>query len=241
MRHLDWEGCFNVRDLGGLPAAGGRLTRWRAVVRSDDVDRLTAAGWSALSDYGVRTIIDLRNDDEWQADIAPRPASLETVRLPLDGLADTEFWEFWGNGLHGTPLYYPAFLERFPQRVAAVIAALASARPGGVLVHCGSGRDRTGLVAIVLLALVGVPARDIVDDHLLSTERLRLAWPALGIADQEPLIAKLLAEHGTTARDSLMATVESLDAEAYLRSGGATDASLSAVRGHLLTDPTAAE
>jgi len=234
VRHLDWDGCFNVRDLGGLPAAGGRHTRRQAAVRSDAVDRLTSAGWSALSEHGVRTIIDLRSNGERQADIVPRPAGLDTIRLPLEAPEDTEFWQFSGSGLHGTPLYYPAFLERFPKRVAAVIAAFAAARPGGVLVHCGIGRDRTGLVAIVLLALAGVPAGDIVDDHLLSTERLRPAWPALGMADQEPLIARYLAEHGTTARESLTATVEALDAEAYLRSGGLTDADIAAVRARLL-------
>jgi len=70
-RHLDWEGCLNVRDLGGLPAAGGRVTRWGAVVRSGDPARLTPAGWAALRGHGIRTIVDLRNDDE--RDPAPDP------------------------------------------------------------------------------------------------------------------------------------------------------------------------
>jgi hypothetical protein len=237
MRHLDWQGCFNVRDLGGLRTADGRRTRWRAVVRSDAADRLTGAGWSALHDYGVRTVVDLRNDDERTAGAAPypaRPAGLVTVHVPLDGLEDTEFWGYWGNGLHGTPLYYPAFLRRFPQRIAAAVAAVADARPGAVLVHCGIGRDRTGLVAMVLLALAGVPAPDIVDDHLTSTERLRPAWSALGLPDQEPAIDRILAEHGTTARDSLLGTIEEIDPEDYLRSGGLTGAQLAAVHARLL-------
>ena len=82
MRHLDWEGCFNVRDLGGLRTAfssGGRLTRRRCVVRSDAIGRLTAAGRSALHDYGVRTVVDLRNDGEGPDDVASRPAGLATA------------------------------------------------------------------------------------------------------------------------------------------------------------------
>ena len=67
-RHLDWNGCFNVRDLGGLPAADGRLTRWGAVVRADAVDRLTESGWAALQAHGIRTVIDLRNDSELRSD-----------------------------------------------------------------------------------------------------------------------------------------------------------------------------
>ena len=57
-RHLDWEGCRNVRDLGGLPA-----TRWGAVVGCDAPANLTAAGWPALRAYGIPTMVDLRNPD----------------------------------------------------------------------------------------------------------------------------------------------------------------------------------
>jgi protein tyrosine/serine phosphatase len=78
-RHLDWEGCFNVRDLGGLPAKGGRRTRWGAVVRADALDGLTQAGWRALTEHGVRTVIDLRNDDELGVDVAPRPRHVTTI------------------------------------------------------------------------------------------------------------------------------------------------------------------
>jgi hypothetical protein len=59
-RVLVWDGCANVRDLGGLRTWNGRMTRWGAVVRSDTPAKLTAAGWSALYAYGIRTIISLR-------------------------------------------------------------------------------------------------------------------------------------------------------------------------------------
>ena len=77
-RHLDWDGCFNVRDLGGLRTADGRRTRRGAAVRVDGLNRLTATGWAALWAHGVRTVIDLRNDDElvsWP-DSTPRAAGL---------------------------------------------------------------------------------------------------------------------------------------------------------------------
>jgi protein-tyrosine phosphatase len=113
-RHLDWEGCSNVRDLGGMLAAGGRRTRRGALVRADALDRLTAAGWAALEDHGVRTVIDLRNDDERGSDAAPRPARVETVHLPHDAVEDREFWDVWSSGpQYGTPLYYGPHLERF--------------------------------------------------------------------------------------------------------------------------------
>ena len=93
-------------------------------------------------------------------DLAPRPAGLTTLHLPLDGVEDMEFWKDWhGRPEFGTPLYYRPFLDHFPERTAAVFTAIARAEPGGVAVHCGIGRDRTGLIAILLLALAGAEAR----------------------------------------------------------------------------------
>ena len=175
-RHLDWDGCLNARDLGGLPAAGGHETRRAAIVRADAPDCLTADGWSAVQAHGIRTIVDLRNDDERTPDLALRPDGLTTLRLPLDGSEDREFWDRWSSGAQfGTPLYYRAFLDRFPERTARIVAAIAQAPPGGVLVHCVVGRDRTGLVTMLLLALVGVAPDDIAADYALSGERLPAA------------------------------------------------------------------
>ena len=87
---------------------------------------------------------------------AVNPTPVATVHVPMDDVDDTRFWrEMWDGGLDGTPLYYRPFLERKPERCVAAVAAVADAPPGGVLVHCGIGRDRTGLVALLLLALVG--------------------------------------------------------------------------------------
>ena len=160
-RHLHWDGCANVRDLGGLRTGDGRQIRPGAIVRADALDRLSAQGWAALEAHGVRTVIDLRNDDELGADIAPRPAGLTTLHLPLDGVEDTAFWKDWhGRPEFGTPIYYRPFLDHFPVRTAAVITAIARAVPGGVAVHCGIGRDRTGLITILLLRLAGVGLED---------------------------------------------------------------------------------
>jgi protein-tyrosine phosphatase len=236
-RNLHWAGCFNARDLGGLRAADGRAIRQGALVRSDGLHRLTADGWSALVAYGIRTIVDLRNDHEIGADLARRPAELSTVHVPLDDAADTEFWQHcWDNGLDGSPLYYQFFLDRKPERCAAAIAAVAHARPGGVLIHCGAGRDRTGLIIMLLLALAGVAPSDIADDYQLSTSRLAPAWSAWGLEDQGPLIEDILKRKNTTARATLFAILESLDVSAYLRSAGLGDADLNTLRARLL-DP----
>lgn len=236
-RHLDWDGCFNVRDLGGLPAAGGRDTRRGALVRADSLAGLTAAGWKALRAHGVRTVLDLRNDDEVAGgDAAPRPDRVQTVRVPLDGVEDEEFWALWASGPQfGTPLYYGPFLERAPERAARAVAAIARARPGGVAVHCVGGRDRTGLVAIVVLALLGVAPEVVAADYALSARRLPARHAALGSADDGPVLDAFLAERGATAEALVVNLVAGLDLEALLLGrGGLMSDDLAALRARLL-------
>jgi hypothetical protein len=180
----------------------------------------------------VRTIIDLRNDDELRPDVAPRPADVATLHLALDGIEDAEFWERWKE--QAPPLYYGPFLGRFPGRVVAVMAAVANARPGGVLIHCVGGRDRTGLVAMLLLAVAGVGADAIADDHALSAERLVEMYAHTGEPDQGELIDGFLEREGTTARELILTTLASLDVEGYLRAAGLAEDDLAAVRARLL-------
>jgi protein-tyrosine phosphatase len=176
------------------------VTRRGALVRSEAVDRLTPAGWEALRAHGVRTIIDLRNDDE----LVANPGGVETIHIPLDGLdEDPEFWDEWMNGPQfGTPLYYRPFIERFPDRIERVLDAIEQAQPGGVLFHCVGGRDRTGLVAIAALTVAGVPPEVIADDYALAAERAHTHDPAL---------EEFLAERGTSARDLVIDLVARLD------------------------------
>ena len=237
-RYLTWDGCLNVRDLGGLPAARGRVTRWGAVVRSDSPAGLTAAGWAALLGHGIRTIVDLRNHDERGGPAPSRvaPAGLDVVHVPLDDVDDTSFWRWiWDEGLDGSPLYYRPFLEQKPERCAAAVAAVADARPGGVLVHCTIGRDRAGLVSLLLLALTGVAPADIADDWELSNPRLEpLRVRSSGAHRVGPGPAASLARRSLTAREVVLATLEAVDVAAALRAGGLSDHRLHVVRDRLL-------
>lgn len=238
VRHLDWAGYFNVRDLGGLRTVDGRTTLTGRVVRADALTGLTAAGWAALTAHGVRTIIDLRNEDEQGSDAAPRPVSVITHHLPLDGSDDREFWDVWDSGPQfGTPLYYRPHLERMPQRSAAVLATIASAPPGGVVVHCGLGRDRAGLIT-TLLALVDVTPDDIVADYVLSAERLTARAAVLGDDDEEPILSAYLAELRTTAADVLRQLLADLDdVRALLVRGGLTEQDVATLQRRLLRPP----
>lgn len=234
---MDWDGCFNARDLGGLRARTGRETRWRRVVRADALDDLTAAGWEALCGYGVRTVIDLRNDDELVPDLPLRPSSIRTVHLPLDGSHDREFWEVWDSGPQfGTPLYYRPHMDRFPERSARALSAIAQAEEGGVVVHCGGGRDRTGQITMLLLALVGVDPDSIAEDYALSIDRLSARYAAKGEPDQGPMLEGFLAEKAVTASELIVELVADLDVETWLLRAGVTEDSIAGLRSRLL-DP----
>ncbi len=221
-RVLVWEGCTNVRDLGGLRTSDGRTTRWRAIVRSDSPAKLTAEGWSALYAYGIRTIISLRTCglEEDELNITPPHSDLVTVQVAVEDITDAEFVQQWVNtDLWCTPLYYKDALRRWPERHAAAISAIARARPGGVLFHCIRGNDRTGIMALLLLTLVGVTPDDIIADYEQSPD---------------PGRDEILAREHSSVQDAILSALAGLNIDSYLDMGGVSQSDLTAVRKRLL-------
>ena len=157
-RILVWDGCVNVRDLGGLPLEGGE-TRYGVVVRADSIRALSERGWQALLDYGVRSAIDLRASDELAVDPSG-DAPIPVVHSPLAS-SDLDWWSMRDG--------YLEVLERSRPQFASVFGLLAQAQKP-VVVHCQGGRDRTGLVVALLLALAGTDFETVAADHALSEQ-----------------------------------------------------------------------
>lgn len=235
-RSIGWDGFHNARDLGGLPTGDGRVTRFGAYIRSANVRFVTDTGWREAYDAGLRTVVDLRNDHERLPDHDPGPPpGIDHRQTPLDDFDDAEFWDHViGEQLHGSPLYYPLFLERKADRCAAIVTTLARAAPGAVLFHCVAGRDRTGLVTLLLLALAGVEPETIADDYELSATSLAGLFAAMGEPDQAPQVASSLAKRGTTARAAILATLNGFDAESHLVAAGVTPTDLEVIRTRLV-------
>lgn len=187
-RHLPWNDCYNTRDLGGLPTTDGGQTRWGAVVRSDLLGRLTEQGRRAMLDYGVRTLIDLRSPqqaaDEPSAFTTEgaRAAGLTYLNLPVE-----EYYPQVGALIRQAQTraeVYCITLDHYPANFATILRAIAHAEPGGVVIHCHAGKDRTGVVSALLLGLVGVPDEALAADYAVSQVRL---WP---------LYEKIIAQAG---------------------------------------------
>ena len=114
---------------------------------------------------------------------------------------------------------------------------MAGAEPGGVVVHCGAGRDRTGLITLLLLSLVGATPEDIARDYELSTERLSSRYAALGEDDQGPMIRDILTRKHTSATREILSLLDTLDVESHLRSAGLRPETLDALRSRLRSLP----
>lgn len=161
-RRIPLSATLNTRDLGGYPAAGGKVTQFGRAIRSDIPSTLSAEDTSLLQRIGVTDAIDLRSDEE-------------TILQPSAFEGSTDFHYHRcpfaiGNQDPGSPAgvapLYMRIVNDFSM-MQRIMQLIARAR-GGVLIHCAAGKDRTGVVAALLLLTADVDRRDILADYQLS-------------------------------------------------------------------------
>jgi protein-tyrosine phosphatase len=168
-RRIVLEGTFNFRDLGGYPAADGRTIAWRRLFRSDGLSRLTTADLARLVELGIQTVIDLRTADERDRFSMPEgPFAPAVHHLPmLDVLPSEEELVSWVDEdfLIGR---YSQMLDDASGAIGEAVKVLSA--PGAVpgLFHCAAGKDRTGILAAVVLGVLGVPDDVIAQDYAES-------------------------------------------------------------------------
>jgi protein-tyrosine phosphatase len=177
-RRIELDGPANFRDLGGYPAAGGRLRRGR-VFRSDSLSRLSREDVRRLVDeVGIVTVVDLRAGhevetygfapladhgvvvhhlpiaDETRADHVERPPDApDPATMTLDDI-------------------YVLMLDRYADRFVRVLRALADECAQPIVFHCAAGKDRTGIVAALLLSVLGVDDEVIAADYAVTAEHI---------------------------------------------------------------------
>ena len=241
---LALAGTRNTRELGGYPGACGRKTRRHAFLRSDGLSGLTDKDVQMLLDYGVCCVVDLRSESE----TAAAPSRLADVpgvdyySIPM--LDEAASQGFTGGMPERMGDVYVKLLSGRGDAFARMIRIFAQHSDGTVLFNCTAGKDRTGVTAMLLLLLAGVPCEIVVADYSVSEANMRdifkrqKAWlkKTFGIIPPDAVFSSApeeletalayLAEHYGTA-------------ESYLLQAGAAAQDIAAVRGMLLGEACA--
>lgn len=245
-RILAWDGVINARDSGGLQAATGNIRRG-ALVRSDVLNGLTPNGVAALEDHGVRTVIDVRAPDEIGHDWSRYPLkdhpTVRYLNRSFTAGVETHMWDQVRavyRAAQSREEINRADLDIHRLGIAAIVAAIADAPPGGVLVHCHAGKDRTGMVIAVTLAAVGVSDADIADDYALTQlvlEPLIADW--LDQMSHDPAERERLRRLAVPSRAAMLDTLTYLRERyggplPYLLESGVTQAQIDVLRNRLV-------
>jgi len=240
-RQLYWDACYNVRDLGGLPTRAGSTTRMRSLVRADNLSRLSDEGRAALIAYGIRTVIDVRDPRELANEVDPfQPGAVAHGELlyrnvPLISEAEWEAIKDPAVLRAG----YVVTLDLSKNNIAAVLEAIASAPEGGVVFHCHAGKERTGVVAMLLLELAAVPPELNAEDYVASDrylEPLYLQWAAKEQdSEKRGKIMRGNSSHPDEVLAPLARIAELGGIHAFLADAGLGQISITALRARLLS------
>lgn len=236
-RRLSVDGLHNARDLGGYPTPNG-TTRFGVFVRSEAPCRLGQNAVEQLRAYGLQATADLRSPEE----AALRPSDLQQAfsyhHLPLSGDAES-------FALSEAILWEEVYIRRAEDNRPWTrrVLELAAGQEGGLLFHCTTGKDRTGLIACYLLSVAGVSREDIAADYCVSEVYLQPVFHAM----REGLV-QVRAGGKTTYDDSIFHTPASAmlrlqdyltmrygSVVQYLRTAGVTDAVMDAIRAKFVT------
>ncbi|HEY7916561.1 MAG TPA: tyrosine-protein phosphatase [Acidimicrobiales bacterium] len=186
-------GAFNFRDLGGYPAGDGRRTRWGRLFRSDTLHELTGADVEVLRSLGLATMIDLRTARELsrtgRGPLAGEPIAYRHLSVIQEGEGEALAAPAPpGEELGERYLWY---LDGGRSALADALALVTEPDTLPLVFHCAAGKDRTGVLAALILDIVGVAREVIVADYLITAGRMELI---LGRYRDDPAFASRMAK-----------------------------------------------
>lgn len=210
MTRYPFQNIENFRDLGGMPAEQGYMTRWGVFYRSADLHGVTQEEANFIyNEMNIRTIIDLRAPVEIDMPNGKDPFMTDNrfTWIHLSLIGDISFDEELGVDMHipnTTTMsnFYKLILKRCPNEFAKLMQYLKEGvERGAVLFHCSAGKDRTGMTAMFLESLCGVKDKDIISQYEVSRTLLK----GYRLEDQsgshfenmEVLLAYIEKEYGT--------------------------------------------
>lgn len=167
------ENVVNIRDLGGYKTFDGKLTKHRIFYRSGNTDKSSKNDIKKLVEvYNVKTVIDLRNDEEIKKS-PDKFAEISEVNYINTPIEYSECLEEFKSTDRGLAVLYDYILKEKKRVLKTVFDTIASANEGSILFHCTLGRDRTAMVAMLLLGLVGVNRNDIIQNYTVSYDLIK--------------------------------------------------------------------
>jgi protein-tyrosine phosphatase len=176
-RLIPLSGAYNFRDLGGYAGSGDRITRWGRLFRSDTLHELTAADVELLRSIGLATVVDLRTTRELlrtgRGPLEPEPILYRhlSVVSESDG-ADGEAMAAPAPAGDDLAERYLWYLEVGRQALVDALDLLGDESSYPLVFHCAAGKDRTGVLAALVLDILGVDQAAIVDDYLITAGRM---------------------------------------------------------------------
>jgi len=192
-RLLPLVGAFNFRDLGGYPTVDGRLTRWGRLFRSDTLHGLTDSDIEVLHGIGLTTVIDLCRPVELET-TGRGPLASEAVEfrhLPLI-IDSAEDQGAPAQAQENLAQIYKWFLQVGRQSLVEALTMVGESENHPLVFHCTAGKDRTGVLAALVLDILGVERNIIVEDYVLTASRMDLVLARIkGEPDSEALIAQV--------------------------------------------------
>ena len=169
LKHIPMDGPQNFRDLGGFLNRDGRMVAWNRLYRADGLSSLSERDEALLQKLNIRTIVDLRGTSEQKAMPDRVPEGVRYCAFPMmreDPSAPDQAARSFAMSLK---VGYLKMVQESPERVGrAANAVMEGLEQGAVVFHCTAGKDRTGVLAAVLLLLLNVAEEDIVADYQVS-------------------------------------------------------------------------
>ncbi|MCZ8515493.1 tyrosine-protein phosphatase [Paenibacillus filicis] len=171
------EGAHNFRDMGGYPTEDGRSVKYGLFFRSDELGALTEQDLEFLKTLKVRTILDYRSESEAERSPTPTLAGVDYYRLEASPIAPAtsgraEDYLISGALNRNTMIDMYAKLPFANPAYQFLIGAMGNPEQHGIIHHCAGGKDRTGVGALLILKLLGVPDAVVMEDYLLTNETL---------------------------------------------------------------------
>ena len=175
-RWIDLDGADNIRDMGGLPVTGGGRTRFRRLLRSGTLQDLSADDVTRLVNIvGVRTVVDLRQSDEAEREgsaLSDIPA-VRYLSLPLSSAGNIRPDTVADAAAMDIVAHYLALVEGSARNIVSAVRVFAGEVDLPAVFHCAAGKDRTGVLAAVVLDAIGVSSEAIIGDYALTAQRMR--------------------------------------------------------------------